>query len=58
MDEELVDLPECLTCRDVACIHVVFHFILHMAMFLVPDAHDDPVLAFCDVLVQVLHSLH
>ena len=58
MDGEPVDLPQCLTCRDVVHIHVVLHFILHMAILLIPDGHDDPDLALCDVLVQVLHCLY
>ena len=56
MDGEPIYLPQCLTCRDITCIHVVLHFILHMTIL--HDAHYNPVPALCDILIQILHSLH
>lgn len=56
MDGEPIYLLQCLTCRDITCIHVVLHFILHMTIL--HDTHYSPVLALSDILIQILHSLH
>ena len=44
---ETVGVPECLTCRDVACIHVVLYFIVHMSILLMMILSWTFVMYFC-----------
>jgi hypothetical protein len=47
--DELIDMPECFRCKDIACIKVELDLILTF-----PKLHGGMIIAFVDILVDVL----
>jgi hypothetical protein len=48
----LSDTPKPFTCRDIACIMIELDLILRLSKL-----HGGPIIAFVDILVDVLYSL-